>query len=67
MINGALFLMGYLYVVVKMVVFKATIKTPFHRLNISKSYEKRKKKTQIKACILISCTTTREFHLLSFK
>jgi hypothetical protein len=67
MINGALFFVGYLYVVVKMVVFKTTIETPLHELNNSKSSEKRKKKTQIKACILMSCTTTREFHLLSFK
>jgi hypothetical protein len=67
MINGALFLIGYLYVVVKMVVFKATIKTPLHHFNISKSSKKKKKKTRIRACILISCTTTREFHLLSFK
>jgi hypothetical protein len=45
MINGALVLVGYLYVVVKIVVFKATIKTPLHHLNISKYFEKRKKKT----------------------
>jgi hypothetical protein len=45
MINGALFLIGYLYVIVKMVVFKATTKTPLHQFNISKSFKKRKKKT----------------------